>query len=84
MVAKSAKPSKRVPPLSVTIYFSDDQRYLYDEIQQTAKSSHQSVSNICAMSLNMGFPVIHNALKSVQVPKGETIMPVSKRKVKRT
>lgn len=96
MVAKSAKPNKRIRPMSVTIYFSEEQRDLYDLIQGSAKQYHQSVSNLCAMSVNMGFPILHDALNTLPLAKDapvnitkNRIMPMVgsdmlKRKVKRT
>jgi hypothetical protein len=97
MVAKSAKPNKRIRPKSVTFYFSEEQRDLYDLIQVTAKQYHQSVSNLCAMSVNMGFPILHDALNTLPLAKDapvsitkKRIMPMVssdmliKRKVKRT
>ena len=82
MVAKSAQPNKRIRPKSVTIYFSDEQMELYDLIQVTAKQYHQSVSNLCAMSVSMGFPTLHDALNTLPLSKtrGELqSAPITKR-----
>jgi len=82
MVAKSAKPNKRIRPKSVTIYFSDEQTELYDLIQVTAKQYHQSVSNLCAMSVNMGFPALYDALNTLPISKPSDELrsaPITKR-----
>jgi hypothetical protein len=69
--------TKRIKPVSVQMYFSQDTLKVYEDLKQVAKVTGLSLSDVAYIGFVTGFPMVReglvkNAPSSKLLPKSKT------------